>query len=240
MTISHYADILNKLKDHSFACILYGEYDPQANQDRLVILRHDLDASIRYAHQIAEVETNKSMKSTYFVWLTSPFYNVMDKESLKLLKDISDMKHDIGLHFDVSAYAGITDVEPAIRREVNILSEMIERPVQTFSFHRPISTLLEADLHIPGFINAYSRTFFKDFKYISDSNHHWREGCVCNHLNNARLHILTHPIWWTWNDTITPEQKVQRFIQDQSVALTRDLCDTVEGYKRVISGDAWA
>jgi hypothetical protein len=35
------------------------------------------------------------------------------------------------------------------------------------------------------------------FKYLSDSNGRWREGCVCGHLEEyERLCVLTHGWWW--------------------------------------------
>ncbi len=47
-------------------------------------------------------------------------------------------------------------------------------------------------------INSYGKTFFNDFKYLSDSRRRWREPVldIINSGQYDRLHILTHAIWY--------------------------------------------
>jgi hypothetical protein len=67
--------------------------------------------------------------------------------------------------------------------------------------HRPSKTTLEADLVIPGVVNSYSQLFFREFKYISDSHHTWREDAegIVSSEEYRMLHVLTHPFWYTEN-----------------------------------------
>ena len=101
--------------------------------------------------------------------------------------------------FDEVAY-GDTDVpvETLIRREADILSDILGTPVTTVSMHRPSKKTLESDLQIPGLVNSYGKTFFRDFKYLSDSRCRWREPVmdIIQSEEYARLHILTHAIWY--------------------------------------------
>lgn len=64
--------------------------------------------------------------------------------------------------------------------------------------HRPSKATLEADLQIPGIVNSYGRTFFHDFKYLSDSRRRWREPVldIIRSGEYDRLHILTHAFWY--------------------------------------------
>lgn len=72
------------------------------------ILRHDVDMDLKKAAEFAEfeskIELKKRVKATYFVLLTSDFYNLYSKENIHLLKDILLCGHEIGLHFDEKKY----------------------------------------------------------------------------------------------------------------------------------------
>lgn len=64
--------------------------------------------------------------------------------------------------------------------------------------HRPSRETLEADYAFPGIVNSYGKTFFRDFKYLSDSRRRWREP-VLDIIRSGefdRLHILTHAFWY--------------------------------------------
>ena len=134
----------------------------------------------------------RSARSTYFVLLSSDFYNVFSRKGRLLMRRISSMGHEIGLHFDEMQYPDAAGC-----------------PVTAVSMHRPSRAVLQADLEIPGMVNSYSRTFFHDFKYLSDSRRRWREPveqAVCSGAYE-KLHILTHAFWYfdreeTLHDTV--------------------------------------
>jgi hypothetical protein len=150
---------------------------------------------------------NHQIRSTYFVLLTSEFYNVLSKEVDKILQEILALGHTIGLHFDETRYfsyppSNYEDLAVRhIKKEISILEQVIECPVTVVSMHRPSKATLETNLVIPGVINSYSQQFFKEFKYISDSRHSWREDAekIISSKNYRMLHILTHPFWYTEN-----------------------------------------
>lgn len=86
--------------------------------------------------------------------------------------------------------------------------------VSTVSMHRPSRAILDADLTIPGMINSYGKTFFHDFKYLSDSRRRWREPVeqIVASEEYERLHILTHAFWYhETEESIT--DSVGRFIR---------------------------
>lgn len=85
-----------------------------------------------------------------------------------------------------------------ILKEFKQLSELLEVQVSCVSMHRPSAKTLDADLQIPGIVNSYGKTFFRDFKYLSDSRRRWREPVldIIRRKKYARLHILTHAFWY--------------------------------------------
>ena len=96
------------------------------------------------------------------------------------------------------AYDELDNVKGAIKKEAGILSDIIGAEITTVSMHRPSQKTLEANYEIPGMINSYSKTFFNDFKYLSDSRRQWREPVldIIKSGQYDRLHILTHAIWY--------------------------------------------
>lgn len=167
---------------------------------RCVILRHDIDNDIEKALKLAEIENAEGIFSTYFVLLTSDFYNVFSGKNGRMIKRISGLGHEIGLHFDEVRYPGSTldELKEHIGREAHILSLAADADVKSVSMHRPSKEVLEADLLIPGMINSYSQTFFRQFKYLSDSRRHWREPVeeiICSE-QYEKLHVLTHAFWY--------------------------------------------
>lgn len=115
------------------------------------------------------------------------------------MHEISDLGHDIGLHFDETAYTYDThDIDYYIFKEAKILSELTDLSITSFSLHRPNRYTIETQLEIPGLINSYGEEFFHSFKYLSDSRRRWREPVesIIESEQYERLHILTHAFWY--------------------------------------------
>lgn len=92
-------------KGYSFA-----DYLNYSNFNKAVILRHDVDFSLEKALEMAEIEKKEEVQSTYFILLSTNFYNIFSKESCDIIKKIQSLGHNIGLHFDEKKY-DITDKE---------------------------------------------------------------------------------------------------------------------------------
>lgn len=212
-TYQCYSNLISLLKYRGYSICSYHDW---MEKDKCVILRHDIDNDIEKALMIAKIENDLGVTSTYFVLVTSDFYNVFSAKSHKLLQSISDCGHAIGLHFDEVRYTDIEtpeDIKRYILDEVNLLSTAIGRPVETVSMHRPSKMILEAELNIPGIVNSYGKTFFREFKYLSDSRRRWREPVeeIIESKVYDRLHILTHPIWYN-NKEIDIHDTIFQFV----------------------------
>lgn len=194
-TYDAYRGLLDRLKRHGYQIANYRNW---RESSRCVILRHDIDNDIGKAVRMARMERIGGATSTYFVLLTSPFYNVFSKESSDGLKRIIAEGHTVGLHFDEARYLDIAGDAEAIKErileEADLLGRVVGSKVDVVSMHRPSRFVLEGDIQIPGMINSYGQTYFKEFKYLSDSRMRWREPIdeIIESEEHERLHILTH------------------------------------------------
>lgn len=235
-TFGRYEELTDLLIVNGYKITDY--YNWQEN-DRCAILRHDIDYDIKKASKMAELEAQHNVKSTYFVLLTSNFYNMHSQRSREIVNEIRDMGHTIGLHFDEMAYpqdAGNTSkVTEDIYRELKIMSEILEMDVTVFSYHRPTKIILDAGIKIQGTINSYDNLFFKEFKYVSDSRMYWRESVLDTIRGGvfARLHILTHPFWYHEEEK-SMEEILHEFLNRAKMERYDDLNDNFTGLENVV------
>lgn len=162
-----------------------------------VILRHDIDYSLDAALKIAEIEKKLDIKSTFFVLFHAEMYNLFSSSSIKIINKILDMGHDLGLHYDSSAIFQLgKNTADIIKSEIQTMEQHFKIKIEAVSAHDPT---LNGKLTLPSnVVNAYSKEFVKERKYLSDSVQYWREGCFCNYFDKfEKFQILIHPIWWT-------------------------------------------
>lgn len=194
---SAYRALIQAFLDRGYAVKLFGELDP--NESHLV-LRHDIDFSLRAAVDIARIEADMGVRSHYYVLLQTEFYNLCSPQDWDRVLEIADLGHDVGLHFDASRYdADLETLEEAVARECNVLAAITGQEVETVSFHRPAQSLLGLDRPLAGRLHAYQPRFFFDIAYVADSRGLFRYGHPLDHIAFAEakaMQLLTHPIWW--------------------------------------------
>lgn len=199
-TFKAYENLILLLKEKGYNFCNYKTYK---SYNRCCIIRHDVDFDLQKAASFSKFErtiADEGIYSTYMILVSSDFYNICSKRSIRAINDILDSGHDIGLHFDEGKYEidDLDRLKEKIQEECRLLSSIVSRPINVISMHRPSSRMLESDLQIDSIINTYSKFFFRDFKYLSDSRMNWREdvkGIVQEGLYD-RLQILTHPVWY--------------------------------------------
>lgn len=230
-TYDAYRLMLQACKNQGYS---FSGYDSWGLCDKPLILRHDLDFSLRHALPIAQIEAEEEAKSTYFILAQSDFYNPLSSESRAIIEELSRVG-EIGLHFDETLYPDETDFAAAIHREARFLSEALEVPITSVSMHRPSRRTLESDLVIEGMHNAYGKLFFEKFFYASDSRRYWRKpimDCIRSG-ENKRLQILTHPFWYGASDR-TLKKTLTTFIDNAPFDRTCLLADNFTDLKDVI------
>ncbi len=213
-TYRAYKELIYRLRNNGYE---FSDYKTWMTTKRPVIFRHDIDYDIKKSVKLAEIENDVGISSTYFVLISSDFYNVFSKESYDGIISIYERGHSIGLHFDELRYPDYrgnkTFIAKKIQEEATYLSKAIGIDIDTVSMHRPSQGLLESNLEIPGIINSYNQVFFKDFKYLSDSRKKWRESLDEAIGNDNKLHILTHAFWYNEVETSIHDD-ISCFIND--------------------------
>lgn len=217
-----------------------ANYDNWKEVERPVILRHDIDQSISKACEFARLEKEMKVSATYFVLVTSDFYNCFSKKSQNQLKEIRDCGHELGLHFDETRYPEAMrnpgEVCEKILQEATLLALVTGTPVTKVSMHRPSKKILEANLQIPGMVNSYAKTFFSDFKYLSDSRHCWREPVldIIETGHYERLHVLTHAFWY-YKEEVDLKEAVIQFVQRGNIERYEILKDNFTNLEALLS-----
>lgn len=172
----------------------FGRFD-QLGPDLSAVLRHDIDFSLEYALKAAELEAARGISAYYFILLTSNFYNALSRQGREVLSRIKELGHQIGVHFDPTVYVNVAQ---GFAHERSVL-ESIVGPTTITSLHRPGKFLENNNQSIGDCEHTYLDRYFKDVKYISDSNARFRYGHPLESdefLSGKSIHLLIHPIWW--------------------------------------------
>lgn len=235
-TYEAYRGLLSLLREKGYAVRGYHDYE---DANRCVILRHDIDYDMGQAVRLAELEAEEGVRSTYFVLLRTDFYNPASRAGQASLRRILSLGHEVGLHFDETACESSGGgVAQSIVKECGLLSALLETTVASVSMHRPSRSTLEADLRIPGIINSYSRIFFHDFKYLSDSLRRWREPVldIVRSGEYERLHILTHAFWYHEEEQDI-SWAVRAFIQAANRERYRQMAENITDIGSILKED---
>jgi hypothetical protein len=192
-----------------------SDYLNHHQHTKVCILRHDIDYDLNKALEMAIFESENRVKSTYFILMSSDFYNVFSKRSLSVIKKIHSLGHEIGLHFDETKYE-IHNQEKFIKYaedEMNLLKKITGLEIHAISMHRPSQLTLQSNYKFISSINSYSFVFFRDFKYLSDSRMNWKKNVLDIISSNSynKLHILIHPFWYSQEPEST-KAKILAFI----------------------------
>jgi hypothetical protein len=195
-TYDAYIKFLALLKK-SFRIIPFCEVSRET--DSFLILRHDVDASLEKALKMAKLENSLGIRSTYFVLFSHKFYNLLEKDSLTILREISELDHEIGLHYDVGTYESYgRDLMETLENEIELLECLLNRKVLSITCHNvSIMTGKDPFRDIAGYINAYNPELCENF--VSDSCRAWFLKDLSRLLdcNWKKGQLLIHPFLWT-------------------------------------------
>jgi hypothetical protein len=179
----------------------FAPFDRVPDAARVCLMRHDVDAELGAAVELARIEQRVGVQATYFCMLRSPLYNVFGRGNVELVHEIVSLGHAIGLHYDVgfAPPAGRTH-EETIAAEATALRELVGTPIGAVSFHQPASNAETAGIATAGLTSAFD---LPGFKYFSDANK--ADGFqdlrrVIRDGTWSRIQVLIHPIWWANDD----------------------------------------
>lgn len=150
-TYDGYTGLIELIRKEDY---LIADYNNWKQCEKCVILRHDVDTDLQKALELATLEYRMDIKSTYFVLITSNFYNPNSNRNRTIMKEIQNMGHTVGLHFDEMAYPDdvgrVEEITVHIQNELKMLSDILQMDVYIFSYHRPTRRILDADIKNTG------------------------------------------------------------------------------------------
>ncbi len=225
--IDSYNAIIKKIIANGYKFVSFPKQNKlKLSNQKEVLLRHDIDFSLTAAREIAQHDYNSGIRSTFFIYLNTPFYNILFEDDKKQIDEIVDFGHDIALHFNEKINIGLD-------KEIEILSKVFSN-VRTdlISFHKPridYHTKTNIRNNIPEqILTSYDDTFFKDIKYISDSKCSFNETKFASILDsNKSFQLLIHPVWWYFNGN-SPTEKIKALWNGK-------LSEVIENVKKNIS-----
>lgn len=236
-TYRHYEQILISALKANYQ--ISGFHDSVAiteHEKRVLYIRHDVDVSLTRAVKMAKFEAEMNIKTTYFVLVNSPLYNLLEERSLYLLQEIISLGHWLGLHIDEAMI-------PSLR--VETIEQLVEKLLSTFgqlipftrivSFHRPSPNVLNKKFS--SFVSVYEPRFFSQIKYISDSRRMWREGDPCKLLSEGQfdqIQLLIHPIWYEDKDDL--RDLAEDVIQERMEEIKKYLATNVSPFMDALYG----
>ena len=177
-SLSHYNDILRLMVGKGGA--------GTATERKNIILTHDIDIFPAYALQMARMEHLYGIRAIYYVLLHSEWYNAVSPENMDIWRQISELGHEIALHYDGRYDSQLETIHKAFcawfnTESINVSQHLIG---------------ITPDMVIPDSLQDRS-SLLKEYRYIADSGGWWRNGCICKHLENQeKLLFVCHPIWW--------------------------------------------
>ena len=241
--LEHYSNILNAIKNSDYRVELFT--DTRATE-KVIYIRHDIDNDIPFAHKMATIEAEHGIRSTYLVLLRSGNYNPAERVSTRLLREMKEMGHDIGLHFsliDHPLFECSYVLPELICADAKILSAVIDQDVTVFGFHNP-EKKEQFQVNVDGLTNTYSPKFFDDAYYTSESNMAWKKGCPCSfpaHVDSDVVQLLVHPLSFAGNlkndfDVLVDfvERKL-RYLVDYNAQCSRTLSSEKNLYDKVVA-----
>ncbi|HEX9931942.1 MAG TPA: hypothetical protein VGB08_03795 [Allosphingosinicella sp.] len=188
----------------------FTDYEPE----RTVILRHDIDFSLDYAAELAEVEAELGIRASYFFMLSTHFYNCLSGAGRAAIERIKALGHVVSLHFDPVIHPDL-DAGFALERSI---FEANFGPIEVVSIHRPGVFLEDSNRDLGGCLHTYQDRLFKELRYVSDSAGAFRHGhpLESDAFRDGRsIHLLLHPIWWVNRPAQPACDRIVEFLRER-------------------------
>ena len=233
-TLARYREVLSAGTSQGYRFVSYPEAKSSPGSGPLCLLRHDCDNDLAAVVRMAQIEKEAGVRSTWFVMLRSAMYNVLCFPARRIVLDLLEGGHWLGLHFDervLPSDASHDELRSAIDRERRILEKEFGVEVPVVSFHQPGPRVLARELKLDC-LNTYEPDDTPGFHYYSDSNLVLREGCPSELLSERsyqRLHLLVHPEWWT-EAFCEVNEKWQQMLRNGFALAEQSLADREDAY----------
>ncbi len=106
------------------------------------------------------------------------------------------------------------------------------------SVHRPNDFLKSCDAPLCGVEHTYQNKYFKDIKYVSDSQGLFRFGHPFETeewKQTKAMHLLIHPLWWMFPDAMNNVDLLDRFVAHRTHRFQAHVADNCIPYRERIA-----
>ena len=208
----YFAEMLDESAAQGYRISSFERYDE--SYPRTIILRHDVDFTLHGTLELARIEAERGCSATWLFRVHADEYNLFSCTAQTLVRQIRELGHEIGLHFEAMNVGRALNLDPPqlLRREKAAIEAILGHAIRTASEHRELSGQLHGtpryhELYDPYEIGldfyAMDPRYCRQMKYLSDSNAHWREGDLLQHLGrHERFQVLIHADWWFQTDLL--------------------------------------
>jgi len=195
-----YKNILSKFKGNIV------DYSEVNGLEEYTCLRHDVEFDIDRALEMAKIDAEFGVKSSFLFQVRSGAYNILSISNRKKIYEIIELDCNVGLHFYVShIQEGAWDVlKQELSLQVDIFEAALDIKCDRFSYHRPPKWVLEdRSDDLLGIINTYGDSFFEyspnpqSIKYMADSRHRFDYGHPLDTHDYKKFQLLFHPDEWS-------------------------------------------
>lgn len=233
-TYRHYRRIVETALESGYRFIGFEALSELRNSERfLCLLRHDCEGDLAAALRLGQIEQELGVTSTYFVQLRSPLYNVLSTPQARFVKQLLELGHGLGLHFDERSHvsASTADLAARVDDEREVLKGEFGAPVNVVSFHQPSQLVLENRLKLHC-LNTYDRSDMRGVGYLSDSNWQWKQDPIeaFRLHSHPHLQLLLHPECWT-DRSMSIEQKWRQVLRHNAEIGQQTLIERESTYK---------
>ena len=207
--IEGYKKLINEFLDAGYS---FKKFELTTSLKNNIILRHDIDFCVKYAIDMAKIEKEMGIHSSFFFMVSNELYNPFANSNVERLENISKMGHSVCLHIDETM---ITCKDDFLLLLSSVKKLMPFLDTHVISRHRPM--LNNKVLWLPdGVLDTYQSHFFSEMEYASDSKGEWRYGYPTLReafKSGKSYQLLTHPVWWTSNDS--SKKKILKMLKER-------------------------
>jgi hypothetical protein len=231
-----YAAFLTKARARRFSFVRFQDFLPGGPKmpQRYIALRHDIDFAPSYSLEMARLEHEAGIASTFFVLVDGQFYNPLRSEVVRQIRQIHSLGHEIGLHFAVSS-AVDADLGKEVAFRLDVLSAITGAPVRSFSQHDPVNAgfvTVALPPERPACVDASQVIRDNNLLYVSDSAMMWRRYTFETALDEDRnLCLLAHPHSW-----LHPEDDYVAMIRDLEAQEVQGVNDRYDAFVDALAG----
>lgn len=174
-TTQQYARLIKALKSRGYRFVTFAEFLKSAPDEKVVVLRHDVDLKPANSMRIATIENHLGAKASYY------FRAVPESWDDDIIRAIASLGHEIGYHYESLTTTGGNVTEAYADFCKNLEKLRLLAPVATICMHGSPRSPYDSkdlwktydyhDLGIEG--EPYFDVDFNHTFYLTDTGRRW-------------------------------------------------------------------